>query len=59
MPAIQPIPQNSPSTSDTEAARLLADHNRRTDARKKSPADWAPTTQRGSVPGENAGTRVK
>lgn len=59
MPAIQPIPRNSPTPTEQEAARLLANHNRSTDGRLRSPARWAPPTQRGSVTGESAGRRVK
>lgn len=59
MPAIQPIPVNTPSPSAQEAQRLLANHNRSTDGRLRTPARWAPATQRGSTAGENSGRRVK
>jgi hypothetical protein len=59
MPAIQPIPVNAPSPSAEEAARLLANHNRSTDGRQRTPARWNPPTQRGTASGESAGRRVK
>lgn len=55
MPATQPIPRNAPSSSDVEADRVLAVHNRGTDNRRKPPG--VPHV-RGTVPGENAGTKV-
>lgn len=58
MPAIQPIPRNAKTTATEEADRLLALHNRSTDARTRNPS-WAQAGSRaGSVPGENAGSRV-
>lgn len=60
-PAVQPIPVNNPNTNsaDTQAVKLLALHNRSTDGRVRTPARWNPTTRRGSVAGENSGTRRK
>lgn len=59
MPAIQPIPRNSPTPSEEEAQHLLANHNRSTDGRLRTPARWAPATQRSTAAGQNAGRRVK
>lgn len=59
MPAIQPIPRNAPTTTDTEAAQVLALHNRSTESRTRSPR-WSQAGARaGSITGANAGTRVK
>lgn len=58
MAATQPIPQNAPSSAAKEAAAVLALHNKSTERRTRTPASWAPARQSGSVPGENAGTRV-
>lgn len=59
MPAVQPIPRNTPDPASQQAADLLALHNRSTDGRQRTPAKWNPPTRRGSVSGENAGRRVK
>lgn len=59
MPAIQPIPKNTPDPASEEATKVLATHNRATDARTRTPASWNPPTRRGGVPGENSGRRVK
>jgi len=55
MPATQPIPRNAMSSSDIEADRILGVHNKATDGRRKPPGVQV---QRGTVPGENAGTKV-
>lgn len=59
MPAIQPIPRNSPTPSEDEAQRLLANHNRSTDGRLRTPSRFAPSVQRSTAAGQNAGRRVK
>jgi hypothetical protein len=59
MPAIQPIPVPAQTPSQVEASKLLAEHNRSTDGRLRTPARWAPSKQRGTVSGENSGRRVK
>jgi RES domain-containing protein len=59
MPAIQPIPRNTPSSADRQAADVLALHNRSTDGRQRTPARWNPPTQRSTATGENSGRRVK
>lgn len=57
MPAIQPIPQRPMDPASREATELLAMHRKKTDSRSRKPAAWDPPTRKGSVPGENAGTR--
>lgn len=59
MPAIQPIPQNTPDPAKVEAAQILATHNKATVARTRTPARWMPNVKRGAVNGENSGRRVK
>lgn len=55
MVATQPIPRNTPSTSDDEAQALLAVHTKGTNGRVRT----RPQAQRGTVPGENPGTKVR
>lgn len=57
MPAIQPIPQNTPDPAKQEATAVLAKHNSSTDSRKRTPAAWAPSVRRYTVSGQNSGTR--
>lgn len=59
MPAIQPIPRNTPDPASQQASDVLARHNRSTDGRLRTPARWNPPTQRATATGENAGRRVK
>jgi hypothetical protein len=59
MPAVQPIPQNTPDPAKQEAAELLGKHNSATNARTRNPAAWNPPTRRGTVSGEASGRRVK
>lgn len=59
MPAIQPIPRNAPTSASVEASKVLALHNRSTEARTRTPRWNAPGTRTGPIPGENSGTRVK
>lgn len=59
MPAVQPIPQNTPDPAKEEAASVLGKHNNSTNARTRNPASWNPPTRRGSIAGEASGRRVK
>lgn len=59
MPAIQPIPQNTPDSATKQAGQILALHNRSTDGRVRTPAAWNPPTRRATQTGENAGRRIK
>ena len=59
MPAIQPIPRNTPDPASKQEADLLALHNRSTDGRQRTPAKWNPPTTRSAAAGENPGRRVK
>lgn len=59
MPAIQPIPRNAPTTASEEATAVLALHNRSTESRTRSPRWSQAGANAGSIPGANAGSRVK
>jgi len=56
MPAIQPIPRNTPSSADDEAQALLAVHEKGTRGRRKP---QAAQPRQANVSGATAGTKVR